>query len=690
VRERSVMNRPSPFWIRHAALVFSMKTFAAAMLALVTALLLDMQRPYWAMLTVYITAQPLVGATFSKAAYRIIGTVIGAAATVVAIPNLVNAPELLCLAIASWVGLCVYLSLLDGTPRSYAFMLAGYTVAVIGFPSVSAPETVFDTAVARVQEISLGILCASLFSTLVLPRSVSSALTPRVDAWLLDARRLSHDVLVGDGTEQEREVRRMRLAADAAEMETFAIHLGYETAADANMVPGLNQLRLPMTAHLTLLAAIEDRLVALRSGGRTLPPRLSGICSELARWLAEGGREWEQADALRADLPTALPPLGENASWAQIMAADLVMRLRQLLDVAQDCHALREAIAAGRDPAEVVLAFSPGVTPAVVRPRDRWLALWAAAGAPASVLTCCAVWIGTGWPDGASAAIFAAVVGSRFAAQDNPPAVIRTSFKVVLASVLVVGFYLFVVMPQVTTIEVLIAVLMPAFVLFGYLAARPKTASLGTLLAIFVALQLALESSYTASFASFVNASISLLLGVAITGIVCGVVRASGAEWTARRLLRSNWTTLATVAESRGRQDRAALASVMLYRLALIAARLAVLPDDARKEAANLRPLRAGLNIIELGRARPGLSRRTLALIDDMLARLARDCRAHTGGPLPYDLVTTLDMAMAAALQEPAGDTRNAAVTGLIGIRSALFPEAPADEPTPDQPRLVA
>ena len=190
MRERSVMNRPSPFWIRHAALVFSMKTFAAAMLALVTALLLDMQRPYWAMLTVYITAQPLVGATFSKAAYRIIGTVIGAAATVVAIPNLVNAPELLCLAIASWVGLCVYLSLLDGTPRSYAFMLAGYTVALIGFPSVSSPETVFDTAVARVQEVSLGIVCASLVSMLVLPRSLSSALAARADAWLADARRL--------------------------------------------------------------------------------------------------------------------------------------------------------------------------------------------------------------------------------------------------------------------------------------------------------------------------------------------------------------------------------------------------------------------------------------------------------------------------------------------------------------------
>jgi uncharacterized membrane protein YccC len=283
------------------------------------------------------------------------------------------------------------------------------------------------------------------------------------------------------------------------------------------------------------------------------------------------------------------------------------------------------------------------------------------------------------------------VVGSLFAAQDDPPAVIRASFKVVIASVLVVGFYLFVVMPQVTTVEVLIAVLMPAFVLFGYLAARPKTASLGSLLAIFVAFQLALESSYSASFASFVNASISLLLGVAVTGIVCSVVRASGAEWIARRLVRSNWTTLAAIAESRGRQDSAALASVMLHRLALLAARLTGLPADARKEAANLCPLRTSLNIIDLHRARPGLSRRTLARIDDMLARLASDCRAHTGGPLPYDLVRSLDMAMAAALHEPAGNTRNAALMGLIGIRCGLFPEARADQlHVLDQRRLAA
>src|ERR1700739_2168152 len=117
--------RLNSFQIRYAAPVFACKTFLAAVLALLAALWLDLPRPYWAMATVYITSQPLAGATSSKALYRVLGTLGGAAATVALVPNLIDAPELLCLAMALWVGLCLYLSLLDRQPRSYAFMLAG-------------------------------------------------------------------------------------------------------------------------------------------------------------------------------------------------------------------------------------------------------------------------------------------------------------------------------------------------------------------------------------------------------------------------------------------------------------------------------------------------------------------------------------------------------------------------------------
>ena len=103
------MSEPSSFWARHAALLFALRTFAAAMLALSIALWLDMPRPYWAMASVYITSNPLTGATRSKALYRMLGTLIGAAGTIALIPNLVDAPELLSLAIALWVGVsCIF------------------------------------------------------------------------------------------------------------------------------------------------------------------------------------------------------------------------------------------------------------------------------------------------------------------------------------------------------------------------------------------------------------------------------------------------------------------------------------------------------------------------------------------------------------------------------------------------------
>ena len=50
--------------------IFSVKTFAASMLALYIGLKLELPRPYWAMATVYIVSNPFVGATRSKALYR--------------------------------------------------------------------------------------------------------------------------------------------------------------------------------------------------------------------------------------------------------------------------------------------------------------------------------------------------------------------------------------------------------------------------------------------------------------------------------------------------------------------------------------------------------------------------------------------------------------------------------------------
>ncbi len=98
-------------------MLFSLKSFAGAMLALYLASRAGLPRPFWAFMTAYIVAHPLAGNVRSKALYRFMGTLLGCAATVVLIPSLSAAPELLTLALALWTGLCLYLSLLDRSAR---------------------------------------------------------------------------------------------------------------------------------------------------------------------------------------------------------------------------------------------------------------------------------------------------------------------------------------------------------------------------------------------------------------------------------------------------------------------------------------------------------------------------------------------------------------------------------------------
>ena len=147
--KRRPFDRPDGSWmarlLRNIGIrpfIFSINCYIATILALFIAFSLDLKTPGWAMITVYLTSQPLSGALRAKAVYRVIGTFIGGAAMVAIVPNLVDAPELTTLAIILWVALCVFVSLLDRPPRSYMFVLSGYTAALIGFPTVLAPGTV--------------------------------------------------------------------------------------------------------------------------------------------------------------------------------------------------------------------------------------------------------------------------------------------------------------------------------------------------------------------------------------------------------------------------------------------------------------------------------------------------------------------------------------------------------------------
>ncbi|MGY2983587.1 FUSC family protein [Bradyrhizobium sp. USDA 4508] len=681
------MRAEEPFLVRHADLIFALKTFAASMLALVIALAIDLPRPYWAMATVYITSQPLAGATSSKAFFRVIGTLVGASVTVALVPNLVNAPELLCLAIALWVGLCLYLSLLDGTPRSYVFMLGGYTVALIGFPSVAEPGSIFDVALARVEEISLGIICASLVSTVVFPRSVAPAVGGRIRSWLSDARRLSRDVLLDRGTGETRRAQRLRLATDIVEIDTLATHVAYDRLADAGTVRGLGEVRLRMLMLLPIITSIEDRLTALGEAALQRQPELQRLIGDLAAWIVDEDRQRQSGEQIRTAIAERQSALDGIAPRERIITISLLLRLRELADISADfdCRALGDAITAGRDISSVQLAFHPESGAAPVRHRDHGMALWSAAGAAVAILICCGLWIATGWADGASAPMMAAVACSFFAAQDEPARSIRAFGLFSLVAIVIVAIYQFALVPGISHVEVLIAALAPTFLLYGFLIARPKTAPIGMALAANTATLLALQSTYSADFASFANTSVAFFLGVVIAEIVTRIARGVGAEWIAKRLMTSSWQALAVAAERRGHGDRAQFAGLMLHRLGLLVQRIAFISESDRRDADSLVQLRIGLNIIDLRRARYGLAAVTVRAIDDMLDDLAAAFRARADQAMPAELLSCIDAALTAVVKDPNERARDDALLGLVGIRRGLFPDAPAYRSQPEE-----
>jgi uncharacterized membrane protein YccC len=224
-------------------------------------------------------------------------------------------------------------------------MLAGYTVALVGFPSVTEPDAIFDTAVARAEENSLGIVCATLVSSIVLPQPVGPAVSARVDAWLREAGLWTAEVLSGTGADPAVRAQRLRLAVDAAEIDTLAAHLAFD-AGGQRAVTWVRILHGRMLMLPPILSTLADRISTLRHRG-TLAADLQDVLRRVQAWSVAEGSLAEEAELLRVRIARAERPLGPMSSWDDLLRASLLERLRAFVDVAADCRLLRAHVAQG-------------------------------------------------------------------------------------------------------------------------------------------------------------------------------------------------------------------------------------------------------------------------------------------------------------------------------------------------------
>ncbi len=656
--------------------IFSIKTFISAMLALFIALRLGLDRPYWAMATAYMVSQPLTGAMRSKGLYRFIGTFVGAIAAVLLVANLVNAPVLLVAAMSLWTGVCLFFALLDRTPRAYVFMLAGYTAAIIGFPAVSAPQGIFETALVRVEEITLGIMCSTIIGMIILPRPVGPVIIARLDAWFAVARDWICAVLAGHRDEDAARTARRAMAGASVEVGMLVTHLAYDTSLLQTATRPVSVLQRRMMFLLPVIVGIGDQLALLQKLG-ALTSETQALSDRLVSWLRSGGDESEEETARMQDtIARATPRVTADADWGTILLASLMFRLGELADIAHDVHALRRQVMMG-SPSLPALALPRGIAPDATRYRDYGMALLSAFAVTIAVGLVCSFWIASAWPDGATAAMMTAILCTFFAAQDDPvPAILGFLYATVIA-IVIDTVYLFAILPLVTGFEMLVIGLAPTFLVLGAMIAMPVTFMVGLAIAVNGASMLALTDTYDANFADFTNTSLAAIAGMATAATVTAIIRSVGAEWSTRRIRRAGWRDIARAASRRGAIERPALAALMLDQLGDLTTRLAA--SDLRADIlfrGAVRDLQLGLNVVDLERESPDLSPQARSQVQEMLDGIEEYYRTRVPEPPDDDLRSRIDRAIAAVVATPVRQLAPMLMQ-LVGIRYSLFPEAP-------------
>lgn len=668
-------------------LLFSVKSFAASMLALYIALSIGLPRPFWAMLTVYVVSNPLTGAVRSKAVFRVCGTILGSAATVLLVPRLANAPALLSLALALWVAVCLYISLLDRTPRSYLFMLSGYTAALIGFPVVTDPAAAFDVALARVEEITLGIVCATAVHSLLFPQGLGPVFLSRLHHAIDEGQRWMHDALEGDtGFQGQRD--RRKLAAAITELRLMAVLLPFDTSHLRWTSNAIRALQDKLSAMVPLLSAVEDRLRTLHAADEAEPgPRWRALLSDIADWsgqpMSNGAQERANVDGLHSAIDAAAPSFGGPMSWSEVLKVSLAARLHALVDAWMECRALRQQLDAGfRGDVRPAMRRAPGLSPHVLR-EERGLALLSAFAAAIAISSCCAFWIVSGWPSGSAAATYAAVFCCFFATQDDPVPGIMVFLKCTIWSIPLSALYLLVILPAIHNFETLVLATAPVLLVLGILVARPQTSGRSLAFVFGFVGTLSLQDTGSADFVSYINLILAQLSGIAAAALFTRLLRTVSAGWTARRLLHVGWAELAALGKATRPPSMVETSARMLDRVGLLTPRLAMAGPQEDLVAVNvLGDLRVGLNMSQLVARQSDRQpqRLKLALLMQALSAHFGNRRKQTTSADPGLLVRLDD-----ALEEACALGERDTVAALVGIRRDLLPVARPYAPVTDQ-----
>lgn len=528
-------------------IIFACKTFVAGMLALFISFELDLINPMWSIGTVLIIASPYSGMVSSKCIYRLVGTAAGAIIALLLTPHFINTPWLFTIILALWVGFALYISLLDRTPRSYVFMLAGYSTAMIVYNAITYVDSynIFDIALARVLEISVGVISTAVVSATFFPVHVGAMIKQRVIKTLQDLENIFEKLISAQDTNQNYTQILGVITRDASDIHALAVHLAYEKGELQGMTKPLQEMLHQVSLVVANLVAMSQRIKQLEQMPlTTLAPRLSQLRQQTLQFL-------NQEKQLTADNLRDLPPQFEQdfseliamaSSEQKTVLAALKMDVRHFIANMLAVKLLWQQIQKGHK--EIPSEITTITTKYPSLHRDHGIAVRGGISAVLITFIVTGAWILSGWKAGFMMAQMGAITACILTALDNPVPVLRIFIWGSIVSAGLVFIYAFGIFPHITHFWQLALVLFPIFLVAVSMMANQMLMPIGMVLGINTMMGLNLHNKYSMDAVSYLDSSFAMILGVLVSLIVIDLVRAVSPDTSATRILSLHYQAM--------------------------------------------------------------------------------------------------------------------------------------------------
>ena len=439
---RALVGLPRIPWPRGTTW-FAFRTWVALAIGYYAAFFLELDGASSAGVCVLILAQPQQGMVLSKAIYRFAATIVGVSVAILLTALFPQDRTMLLASFAAVMAIQTALGSVFRDFRSYACILAGYTIAIISIANIDTPDLAFSASVNRVAAIVVGIAAIAVTNMVLATTESSLSLTTKLRSATTDIIELALDAL---------DRRCIPDAATCVDLSARLMPLRSEISfATPEKVDGRARAKGARSALLGLfemLSAIQGVGIGLQALDRS-----SAIVDEAVSIARR---------AIRLQNPETCTRVLESLALPAIEAGSLSMPEAFVLD---RLHFLIETLSYVRDGLRSLrTGWLPRRNVAIEVHQD-WFAVAVNAMrvlVAVGIVAVLSVW--SGIADTATAILFTAVFVSLGAVQPDPNIMGRTALLGMPAVVAVGALYAFFVFPLIDDYPLFIVSLLPLVV----------------------------------------------------------------------------------------------------------------------------------------------------------------------------------------------------------------------------------